>query len=508
MQFQASFPSSHSARRKLLPHSQFGQLPLRGIPTALAASACFLLVAAAPPSPDEKLRTIIAPISGAQMKQTVAKLVSFGTRHTLSSQTDPKRGIGAALNWTKGQFESFGLPTERPCDTVTGRRVPNPTRVCDMIAIQRGTERPNDVVIIQGHIDSRVTDVMNFTSDAPGANDDGSGTAAVIEAARVLSKHKFPGTIVYAALSGEEQGLLGGKILAEYAKTQGWNVVTVLNNDIVGNSCSSDGFCDDKHVRVISEGPRSQGQAELAEKTHSLGGENDAPSRNISRYLDSLADRLNIGLDVRQIWRTDRFGRGGDHIPFLELGYPAARISVAVENYDWQHQDLRTENGKVYGDTIDHMDFPYLEKVTKLNVAALAAIASAPPPPDSARVEGAVQTFTRVLWDEAPGAQSYVIRWRRTDASNWSELAEVPRYRTATSKLTHICGMLGGDGTLPPPEQRKDFGCSTELKGVRVDDWIFGISAVSADGFESPVASAVPGGAFTPYVAAPVEPVK
>ena len=508
MQFQASFPSSHSARRKLLPHSQFGQLPLRGIPTALAASACFLLVAAAPPSPDEKLRTIIAPVSGAQMKQTVAKLVSFGTRHTLSSQTDPKRGIGAALNWTKGQFESFGLPTERPCDTVTGRRVPNPTRVCDMIAIQRGTERPNDVVIIQGHIDSRVTDVMNFTSDAPGANDDGSGTAAVIEAARVLSKHKFPGTIVYAALSGEEQGLLGGKILAEYAKAQGWNVVTVLNNDIVGNSCSSDVFCDDKHVRVISEGPRSQGQAELAEKTHSLGGENDAPSRNISRYLDSLADRLNIGLDVRQIWRTDRFGRGGDHIPFLELGYPAARISVAVENYDWQHQDLRTENGKVYGDTIDHMDFPYLEKVTKLNVAALAAIASAPPPPDSARVEGAVQTFTRVLWDEAPGAQSYVIRWRRTDASNWSELAEVPRYRTATSKLTHICGMLGGDGTLPPPEQRKDFGCSTELKGVRVDDWIFGISAVSADGFESPVASAVPGGAFTPYVAAPVEPVK
>ncbi|WP_223276444.1 M28 family peptidase [Sphingomonas daechungensis] len=296
--------------------------------------------------------------------------------------------------------------------------MPTPTRVCDMIAIQRGTERPNDVVIIQGHIDSRVTDVMNFTSDAPGANDDGSGTAAVIEAARVLSKRKFPGTIVYAALSGEEQGLLGGKILAQYAKAQGWNVVTVFNNDIIGNSCSSDGFCDDKHVRVLSEGPRSQGQAELAAQTHSLGGENDAPSRNISRYLDSLADRLNIGLDVTQIWRTDRFSRGGDHIPFLEMGYPAARISVAVENYDWQHQDLRTENGKAYGDTIDHMDFPYLEKVTKLNVAALASIASAPPPPE-AKVEGGVSTDTLVTWAPVSGAEGYVIRLRRTDSSQW-----------------------------------------------------------------------------------------
>ena len=233
-----------------------------------------------------------------------------------------------------------------------------------MVAIQRGTERPNDVVIIQGHIDSRVTDIMNSTSDAPGANDDGSGTAAVLEAARVLSKHKFPGTIVYAALSGEEQGLYGGKVLADYAKAQGWNVVTVLNNDIIGNSCGSDGVCDSTHARVLSEGPRSQGEVELMAATHSLGGENDAPSRNISRYLDSLADRLKIGLDVRQIWRTDRFGRGGDHIPFLELGYPAARISVAVENYNWQHQDVRDrERRPQYGDTIDHMDFPYLAKI-------------------------------------------------------------------------------------------------------------------------------------------------
>jgi Zn-dependent M28 family amino/carboxypeptidase len=362
----------------------------------------------------------------------------------------------------------------------TGARIPNPTPVCDMVAIQRGTERPNDVVIIQGHIDSRVTDVMNFTSDAPGANDDGSGTAAVIEAARVLSKHKFPGTIVYAALSGEEQGLYGGKVLANYAKAQGWNVVTVLNNDIIGNSCGSDGLCDSTHARVLSEGPRSQGQNDLAGQTHSLGGENDSPSRNISRYLDSLADRLNIGLDVRQIWRTDRFGRGGDHIPFLELGYPAARISVAVENYNWQHQDLRTENGIRYGDTIDHVDFAYLAKMTKLNIAALAAIASAPPPPEPV-VEGAVSTRTDLHWRCIPAAAGYVVRWRRTDASQWQESTR------ASNECERDTALIG-------------------LPHVRVDDWIFGVSSVSKDGFESPVASAVPGGAFHPYIAPPKKP--
>jgi len=443
---------------------------------------------AQPASPDAKLRQIIAPVSGAEMKRTVEKLVSFGTRHTLSSQTDPKRGIGAAVRWAEARMKAFGLKTLQTCDTVTGKRVPAPTKVCNAVAIQRGTERPNDVVIIQGHIDSRVTDVMNFTSDAPGANDDGSGTAAVIEAARVLSKRKCPGAIVYAALGGGEQGLLGGKILAEYAKAQGWHVVTVLNNDIIGNSCSSDGRCDATHVRVLSEGPRSQGQADLAAQTHSLGGENDAPSRNISRYLDSLADRLNIGLDVRQIWRTDRFGRGGDHIPFLELGYPAARLSVAVENYDWQHQDLRVENGKRYGDTIDHMDFAYLEKVTKLNVAALAAIASAPPPPDPT-VEGALSTSTTLTWREvAPRNGKYFVRWRRTDANQWEHSKALDARELVCMQIVVSAAAM----------------CSAVLKGIRVDDWVFGVSSVSKDGFESPVASAVPGGAFKPWVK-PVE---
>lgn len=430
-----------------------------------------LLVAAAPVTP----RAIADDVSEQQLRASVEKLVSFGTRHTLSSQTDPKRGIGAALRWTEEEFRRYSeacggcLEIATPSDVVTGRRVPNPTKITDVIALQRGTVEPNRVIIIQGHIDSRVTDVMDSTSDAPGANDDGSGTAAVIEAARVLSKHKFPATIVYAALMGEEQGLLGGKVLADYAKAQGWQVEAVLNNDIIGNSCGSDGYCDDSHVRVLSEGVRGDWTKELIAAQRSRGGFNDSPSRNISRFVEGLADDLGLGLDVRQIWRTDRFGRGGDHIAFQEIGFPAVRFTVAVEDYEHQHQDLRTEKGIKYGDTIDEMDFPYLAKVTKLNVAALAALARAPMPPAS-EVEGAVKPDTTVSWQPAPGAAAYIIRWRPTNAASWENSLRVPG--TAAS---HV------------------------LKGIRVDDWVFGVSSVSEDGYESPVASAVPGGAFEPW---------
>ena len=465
----------------------------------IAAVLGMVLVGAAPPpSPDAMLRAIIQPVSQAQLRHTIETLVSFGTRHTLSSQTDPKRGIGAALNWAASEFGRYSaacgncLTVVRPSETFSGERLPSPTKITDIVAIQRGTERPNDVVIIQGHIDSRVTDPMDATKDAPGANDDGSGVAAVMEAARILSKHKFPGTIVYAALMGEEQGLYGGKTLANYAKQQGWNVITVLNNDIIGNSCGSDGVCDSTHARVLSEGPRSQGQPQLDAPTHSLGGENDSPSRNISRYLDSLADRLKIGLDVRQIWRTDRFQRGGDHIPFLALGYPAARISVAVENYNWQHQDLRMENGIKYGDTIDHVDFAYLAKMTKLNVAALAAIASAPRPPET-KVEGAVSTNTTVSWTGF-NAAAYDVRWRRTDSNQW----EASRIVAGRGPLCKAVPMTFASGRRMLLQQ-----CQLVLPHIRVDDWIFGVASVSSDGFESPVASAVPGGLFMPYITPP-----
>ncbi|QAY75216.1 M28 family peptidase [Sphingosinicella sp. BN140058] len=463
------------------------------LPALLLAAAAFLPTAAvAAPTPPP--RAIADQVDEARLRAIVETLVSFGTRHTLSSQTDPKRGIGAAQRWVIDEFKRYAracggcLVTEMPSQVFTGRRVPNPTKIADAIAIQRGTVDPNRVVIITGHIDSRVSDVMDVTKDAPGANDDGSGTAAVIEAARVLSRHKFPYTIVYAALAGEEQGLYGGKVLADYAKAQGWEVIANLNNDIIGNSCSSDGVCDAAHVRVFSEGPRWQGGEALRAPMRSLGGENDAPSRNISRWLDGLADDLSLGLDVRQVWRNDRFGRGGDHTEFLNLGFPAVRITVAIENYNWQHQDLRVENGVEYGDTIDKMDFPYLRKVVQLNVAALAALASAPPPPAPV-AEGGVSTNTTLTWEPVKGADAYVIRWRATDEANWSRSLRVD----PKNGLDLVVGTNEDKGPAVPARLR------AVLKGVRVDDFVFGVSSLTADGHESPVASAVPGGAFRPY---------
>ena len=468
----------------------------------LAASMAFTahaLRSARAPSQPASLNAIAEQVSEQSLKAHVERLVSFGTRHTLSDRDHPTRGIGAALDWTEAELGRYSqacggcLQVIRTGDTVTGRRIPNPTLVENVVAIQRGSERPNQVVIITGHIDSRVSDVMNATADAPGANDDGSGTAAVIEAARVLSKHRFPATIVYAALSGEEQGLIGGRILADYARAQGWEVVANLNNDIIGNSCGSDGVCDDDNVRVFSEGLRWQGGDLLRPLVRSQGGENDSPSRNLSRFLADLAGELGLGLDVRQIWRNDRFGRGGDHTEFLNAGFPAVRFSVAVENYNWQHQDLRTENGIEYGDTVDKMDFPYLRRVTQLNVAALAALARAPMPP-APTVEGAVSTDTNVRWNAVPGATGYVVRWRRTDSNQWQHSR---RFQTAVVN----CAPVDDDACLLTTDESRSFGAI--LDGVRVDDWVFGVSSIAADGSESPVASAVPGGAFRPYTPPP-----
>jgi acetylornithine deacetylase/succinyl-diaminopimelate desuccinylase-like protein len=461
---------------------------------ALLFPALLLSTPAAAATPQE----ITDAVSQERLRAIVEKLVGFGTRHTLSSQTDPKRGIGASLRWTEAEFGRYSracggcLRIVTPSDVVTGRRVPTPTKVTNVFAVQRGTADPSRVVIISGHIDSRVTDPMNATADAPGANDDASGTAAVIEAARVLSRHKFPYTIVYAALSGEEQGLLGGKIMADYAKAQGWEVIANLNNDIIGNSCGSDGVCDDAHVRVFSEGLRWQGHEDLAARIRSLGGENDAPSRNISRWLADFAGDLSLGLEVRQIWRNDRFGRGGDHTEMLNAGFPAVRITVAIENYNWQHQDLRVENGIQYGDTIDKMDFPYLTKVVKLNVAALAALASAPQPP-APTVEGAVQTYTEIMWPPVRGAKEYIVRWRATDAPNWTDSLRIKDFlvlETCRDPNNADCRRIVGKVVA-------------RLQGIRVDDFVFGVSSVSQDGYESPVASAVPGGAFKPYVPPP-----
>ncbi len=425
-----------------------------------------------------RLRILLVPLllsaapaperpSPAQLKATVTALVGFGTRHSLSDPNDPKRGIGAARAWAKAQFEAIGarcggcLTTETIERNFTGPRAPNGVNIVDVLGIQKGSD-PNRVVIIGGHIDSIVGDVMDAKADAPGANDDASGVAVVLEAARILSKQKFGATIVYAVFSGEEQGLWGGQLLADTAKARGWQVSAMLNNDIVGNSIGQGGVVANKSVRVFSEGIRYSEdlKGDLARRAN--GGEDDGPSRALAKAIDQVAAGVPGGLDAFIVRRPDRFGRGGDHQPFLELGYPAVRFTVAAERWDGQHQYVRTEKGVAYGDTIDKMDFVYLSKVAAINIATLRRLAAAPAAPEGVTIAGALSRDTTIKWQPVPGAVSYRIHWRRADTTGW------------TASRT-VAG-------------------STELvlKNVPIDDNFFGVSAVAADGSESLVTFAGP----------------
>ena len=416
---------------------------------------------------------VAAPLSaqtGAQanprperLKADVEKLVSFGTRHTLSSATDPKRGIGAARRWAQSEFEKIAkackgcVKTELLERNMSGPRIPDGVNIVDVLAIKPGKMGWDHVIIIAGHIDSRVSDVMDFTKDAPGANDDGSGSALVIEAARLMSQQpQTEATIVFALLSGEEQGLMGGRLLAETAKERGWKVTAMLNNDIVGGTLGTDGRKVDNVVRVFSEGIRASEDMAGQMARRNSGGEDDGPSRSLMRYADGIASKASpdLKLDVFGVRRPDRFARGGDHLPSLELGFPAIRYTVGVENYNHQHQDLRTENGIEYGDTVDQMDFDYLAKVTALNVLTANALASAPPAPASAVLGGAVTSDTSVKWDAAPGALSYRVYQRRADSQDWVFVRDVE-------------------------------GTETLLKGLIVDDHFVGVSAVGIQGAES-----------------------
>ena len=415
-----------------------------------------LLAAAAAPLP--------AP-SPDRLKTTVSTLVGFGTRHTLSTTTDPKRGIGAARTWAAGEFERIGkdcggcIRVERISRTVTGARAPDGVRIEDVLGIQPGRD-PDRVVIIGGHIDSRVTDVMDFTSDAPGANDDASGVAVVIEAARLLSKRTYDATIVYAIFSGEEQGLYGGALLADTAKARGWQVTAMLNNDIVGNSIGQGGVVDSHRVRVFSEGIRSSEDMAEQLRRRGEGGEDDGPSRALAKAIDHVAEAVSKDFDVVLDQRPDRFGRGGDHEPFLRLGYPAVRFSVGAENWDAQHQDLRTgvsdaDRGTVYGDTIDRMDFGYLAHVAAINIATIDRLADAPAAPAMVSLVGDLSRDTKVTWDAVPGAAGYRVHWRRNDGtSDWSAARDVS-------------------------------GTTTVLKQVPVDDHFIGVAALAKDGTES-----------------------
>lgn len=427
----------------------------------LSLFASLLAIAAASPA------TAQDGASPARLKADVEKLVSFGTRHTLSSATDPKRGIGAARIWAKFEFEKISkackacLTTEMLERNMSGPRAPDGVNIVDVLAIKTGKMGWDHVVIIAGHIDSRVSDAMDFTKDAPGANDDGSGSALVIEAARLMSKQpQGNATIVFALLSGEEQGLFGGQLLAETARERGWKVSAMLNNDIVGNTVGTDGRKVDDVVRVFSEGIRASEDMTAQLARRGSGGEDDGPSRSLMRFADSIAEKnASIGLDVFGVRRPDRFSRGGDHLPALELGFPAIRFTVGVENYRHQHQDLRTEAGVEYGDTVDRMDFDYLAKVTALNVATAAAISSAPPAPMSASLGGAVSSDTIVKWTPATGASGYRIYWRKADQPDWQEKVDV-------------AGASVSEATL---------------KGVIVDDHFVGVAALDAEGGESTI---------------------
>jgi hypothetical protein len=391
-----------------------------------------------------------------RLKADVEKLVSFGTRHTLSSATDPKRGIGAARKWAHSEFVKIAkacddcLQTELLERNMSGPRIPNGVNIVDVLAIKPGKMGWDHVIIIAGHIDSRVSDVMDFTKDAPGANDDGSGSALVIEAARIMAQQpQNAATIVFALLSGEEQGLMGGRLLAETAKERGWKVSAMLNNDIVGGTLGTDGRTVDNVVRVFSEGIRASEDLAGQMARRNSGGEDDGPSRSLMRFADTLAAKAypEVKLDVFGVRRPDRFARGGDHLPALELGFPAIHH---------QHQDLRTENGIEYGDTIDKMDFDYLAKVTMLNVLTATALADAPPAPASATLGGAVTSNTTVTWDASPGAQRYRVYQRRADAQDWNFVRELQ-------------------------------GTETVLEGLIVDDHFVGVSALSAKGAESTI---------------------
>lgn len=452
--------------------------------TSLALAALLATPAfaadAPPPAGNPELWTIGTAPSAARIEADVRKLVSFGTRHTLSSQDDPKRGIGAATRWIHDEFERISkacggcLQVRYVTGTVQGEpRIPGPVRVTSVIAIQRGTSDPDRVVMMSGDIDSRVSDVMDATSDAPGANDNASGMAGTLEAARVLTKYRFPATIVYAALSGEEQGLFGGRFVAAEAKKLGWRVEAELNNDMIGNSAGINGVVDNTTARVFSEGVRIVETADEAKQRRFEGGELDSPSRNLGRYIDRMADYVP-NLDVMMVYRLDRFGRGGHHRPFNEAGFPAVRVMETNEHYDRQHQDVRTENGRAYGDVIEGVDFAYAAKLTALNAVSLAGLAWAPPPPANVKVEGAVSADTKLSWTRPPAAQApnlagYKVYWRLTTDPQWTHSRWVGNVDAFT------------------------------LKNVVIDNYFFGVAAVATDGTESPVVFPGAAGSFGGY---------
>jgi Zn-dependent M28 family amino/carboxypeptidase len=424
---------------------------------------------------------LAAAVSADRIQADIVKLVGFGTRHTLSDTESDTRGIGAARRWIAAEFGRIAkdcggcLEVITVSDIISGeRRIPEPTEVVSVLAIQRGTLDVDRMVMMSGDIDSRVSDPLDGVSDSPGANDNASGMAGTIEAARVLSRYRFPGTIVYAGLSGEEQGLFGGRIVAAHALDQGWRIKAVLNNDMIGNITGIDGVTDNTTARVFSEGTRYVETAEEARTRRYSGGEVDSPSRNLARYVDRMADEFIPNLDVMMVYRLDRFGRGGHHRPFNEAGIPGVRIMETHEHYDRQHQDLRIEDGIEYGDVIEGVNFDYARKLTALNVVTLAGLAMAPPFPANVEIGGAVQSSTTLSWslpegEAAENLAGYKVYWRLTTEPQWT--------------YSRYVGLVD----------------SHTLENIVIDNYLFGVASVSEDGYESPVVFPGPTGSFGGY---------
>jgi len=423
---------------------------------------------------DAEIEAMVKEVNPDSLQSYIKSMVAFGTRSTVSSVTDKKKGIGAARNWVLSKFEQWaafsGGRLTAFVDTTTyaadGKRVKDPINLGNTVATLKGTDaNDNRIFIISGHLDSRRTDVMDGTNDAPGANDDGSGSAAVMECARVMSKHSFPATIIFVTVSGEEQGLLGATYMAKKAKAANWNIEAVLNNDIMGSNNSNEtNIINNTQVRVFSEGLPFYDLDKQAKNIRQFGLENDGKARQLARYVKEVGERYVDNLEVKLVYRNDRYLRGGDHTPYVENGYAAVRITEMNENFNHQHQDVRTEKGIVYGDLAEFMDFEYLRKNTAMNLANLANLAKSPAMPQEVKAEVRNLTNgTQLSWKApvAGKAAGYYILMRETTSPVWQK-----KIFTA-----------GTDANLPYSK----------------DNYFFAVQSVSATGNEGLPVVPVPG---------------
>ena len=411
---------------------------------------------------------IINQVSVERIKNDITVLANFGTRHTLSDTISKSRGIGAARRWIKSEFDAISKSCSNCLEVFyqknyytkkDGPRIINPTWINNVLAIQKGKKYPNRYIIMSGDIDSRISDPTNYMDDSPGANDNASGMAGTIEAARVLSKYQFDNSIIYVGLSGEEQGLFGGKGLSDYAKKNKWEIIGILNNDMIGNIEGVDGVIDNRTFRIFSE-PTPPTESEKERKARRFyGGEVDGISRQLARYIHKTVKKYMPEMNPLLIYRLDRFGRGGHHRPFNDMGYAGVRIMEAHENYNRQHQDIRTENGINYGDVLEGVDFKYTAKLTAVNAINLASIAWAPPSVKSLSIGGVVEPSAKLKWEKIDNItiEGYKVYWRDTTSPIWQN----SRYLGDVSQYT--------------------------LDGIVIDNFFFGISTVGKNGIESPV---------------------